>query len=131
MVSNKYKGEKVDNRKILLVDDDQFVRDSLTELLKSWNYEISEAANGEDALQRVNEDGISAILLDIKLGDTDGLSVLKAIRNLNINVPVIVMTAYPGEYNRNQFFDEQAVAFLTKPVKPSDLKVILETLLNK
>jgi CheY-like chemotaxis protein len=118
-------------KRILIVDDDQFVLNSLGSLLKSWQFEIAQATNGTEAFQRLEKDKLSAILLDIKLGDEDGLELLKQIRKTNKAIPVIVMTAYSKEYNRNHFFDQNAVAFLNKPILPSTLKEVLETYITK
>jgi DNA-binding NtrC family response regulator len=117
--------------KILVVDDDDFVRQSLTELLKLWKFEVAEAANIVEALKHIKDNHIAAILLDIKLGNESGLDLLMNIRAQKSNIPVIVMTAYPNDYNPNHFFSENAMAFLTKPIKIDRLKEVLITCLNK
>ena len=116
--------------KILIIDDDDFVRQSLSELLKSWRFEIAEAANSKEAFQQIKNNDFSGMLLDIRLGESNGLDILKTMRKKNINIPVIVMTGYAGEYDKDQFFDLDAVAFLTKPIQPATLKETLKVYVN-
>jgi len=116
--------------RILVVDDDQFVRRSIADLLKAWDYEPMEASNPIEGFACANEEDLSGILLDIRLGEKNGLDLLKRMRAAEIETPVIVITAYPDEYNRNRFFDLGAVAFLGKPVNPMKLKEILGSISN-
>jgi DNA-binding NtrC family response regulator len=114
-----------DKDRVLIVDDNHIVLESLVNLLESWNFETAQAMNIEEALKEVKNNSFSAVLLDIKLGDENGLDLLKSIRALNIKIPVIVMTAYPHDYDWNNFFDLDAVAFLVKPILPANLKNVL------
>lgn len=111
--------------KILVIDDDQFVLESLGELLRSWGYEVIQSSNSKEGLSHTQENKLMTIILDIKLGDENGLDVLKMMRTSGVKTPVIVITAYPSEYTSNKFFDLEAVAFLRKPVQPANLSEIL------
>ncbi|MEK7450084.1 MAG: response regulator [Planctomycetota bacterium] len=117
--------------RVLIIDDDQFVRQSLAELLQSWNLEVTQADGKENGLKQLKQNQVSLIMLDIKLGDSNGLDVLKSIRASGVNVPVMIMTGYPDEYNRNHFFDEKAIAYISKPIKPDNLKEILKMCLKE
>jgi two-component system, NtrC family, response regulator AtoC len=79
-------------RCILVVDDEQLVRWSLAERLRSEHFEVVEAATAAEALERA--DGVDAVLLDFTLPDGDGLSVLKALHERDADVPVIMITAH-------------------------------------
>lgn len=79
---------------ILLVDDDVHVRESLTAVLQSEDHGVSTASNAAEALHEVsNADArYDAVLLDIWLGEDDGLQVLKSIRSDHPDLPVIIMS---------------------------------------
>ena len=79
-------------RCILVVDDEQLVRWSLSERLRGEHYEVVEASSAAEALERA--DGVDAVLLDFTLPDGDGLTVLKALHERDPDVPVIMITAH-------------------------------------
>jgi DNA-binding NtrC family response regulator len=79
---------------ILVVDDEALIRWSLRERLQAAGYRVLEAATGGQALDLLGRDlGIDLVLLDLRLPDTDGLTLLKQIRGCGSRRPVIVMTA--------------------------------------
>lgn len=114
-----------------MVDDNELVRMSLAGLLEKWNYEVSLATNCQEAFDSLKKENISAVLLDIRLGDENGFDVLKAIKDSGKNMPVVVMTAFDKDYNQNHFFDQGAIAFLIKPIQASNLKDILNTCIKQ
>ena len=81
------------NATILVVDDEQLVRWSLAERLRADGYRVVEAATGQDALDRA-ADGVDLVLLDYKLPDTDGVTVLRKVKELDPDILVILLTAY-------------------------------------
>jgi DNA-binding NtrC family response regulator len=80
-------------RHILVVDDEELIRWSLSERLRSEGHEISEAGTAADALERAG-DGVDLVLLDYQLPDGDGISVLKKIRDMDPDAIVIMLTAH-------------------------------------
>ena len=81
------------NATVLVVDDEALIRWSLTERLKSEGYNVLEADTGRAALEQVGE-GVDLVLLDYRLPDTDGVSVLRKIKEMDQDILVILLTAY-------------------------------------
>ena len=79
---------------LLIVDDEKLIRWSLRERLTREGFGIVEAADGASALAALERDPPDLVLLDLRLPDTDGLSVLKGIQNRQPDLPVIILTAY-------------------------------------
>ncbi|MCC6161778.1 MAG: sigma-54-dependent Fis family transcriptional regulator [Acidobacteria bacterium] len=78
---------------ILVADDEQLIRWSLSERLQADGMRVIEAGTGQEAIQRV-QDGVDLVLLDYKLPDTDGVSVLRHIKDYDPDIVVILLTAY-------------------------------------
>lgn len=83
-------------KKILLVDDDVYIRDLYTEVLKDENYDVAIAADGQEAVQMVAQNSFDLILLDVMLPKMDGIQVLSRIKQNEKykNVPVVMLTNF-------------------------------------
>ena len=79
---------------LLIVDDERSLRFSLGEWARDEGYTPLEAANGREAIEAVRDSGVDAVLLDLKLGDEDGLKVLQTIREADPSIPVIMLTGH-------------------------------------
>ena len=86
--------EKPDMAKILLVDDEEYIRQLYSEELGEEGHEVVTAASGHDLLKRIALVQPEVVILDIRLGDYDGLKLLQDIRNHYHDLPVILCTAY-------------------------------------
>ena len=82
--------------RILVCDDEKLIRASLEEHLRSEGYEVSQAEDGGQALKLIEEAPPDALIIDLKMPKMDGLSVLKALRDKEISLPTIVITARAG-----------------------------------
>ncbi len=80
--------------RILLVDDEEYIRQLYTEELSEEGYEVSTMASGHNLLKRIDSFQPEAVVLDIRLVDYDGLELLQDIRNQHHDLPVILCTAY-------------------------------------
>jgi DNA-binding response OmpR family regulator len=80
--------------RILLVDDEEYIRLLYTEELSEEGHEVSTMASGHNLLKRIDSLQPEAVVLDIKLVDYDGLELLQEIRNQHHDLPVILCTAY-------------------------------------
>jgi len=120
---------------ILVVDDEDMIRWTLRESLEGEGYKVFDFANGRDFLHFFNEKGGDIILLDVRLPDASGLDLLLEIRQVDPNVPVIVMTAFGDVETAVTAMKRGAYDYLPKPYNLAEvnllIKKIVETTLLK
>ena len=115
--------------KILIVDDDKNVRSFLERYLKQKGYsQIQSVENGLEALKVIQEENIKLVLLDIRLPDMNGVEVLRKIKNLNKNISVIMITAFPEEATTKEALQVGACDYI---IKPFDLAYLKSTVHDK
>jgi len=95
---------------LLIVDDERSLRFSIGEWARDMGYTPLEAAGGREALEAVREHGADAVLLDLRLGDEDGLKLLRQIREVDPDVPVVMLTALHDIHVATNAFRRGAVA---------------------
>jgi DNA-binding NtrC family response regulator len=116
---------------ILIVDDEQEVRESLEEILGTEGYRLASAATADEGLKKI-EDGIfDLVLLDISLPDRHGLEVLRTIRRENPDIGVIMITAYDSSQMAFQASKEGAESYITKPWDNDKLLLEIRNALDK
>ena len=108
------------NRRLLIVDDDPLMTDSLEFLLQQEGYDVTVAASGTDALRAVRVSPPDLVLLDVGLPDLNGVEVCRRIRAI-WNGPVIVLTARRQEADKVVGLDAGADDYVTKPFASSEL----------
>jgi DNA-binding NtrC family response regulator len=101
---------------ILVVDDERLVRWSLQQKLEQWGYHVSLAEDGSTALGRIQLDNPDLITLDVKLPDMTGIDVLSELRNRNVQIPVIVITAFGVVDDAVRSLKLGAYDFIEKPI---------------
>jgi DNA-binding NtrC family response regulator len=115
---------------ILIVDDDDAMREGLAETVTDLGYSARLAASGKDALALVAAGGIDAVLLDLRMpGGSDGIEVLRRIRAGDNAPPVAVLTAFAGADNTIEAMRLGAFDHLTKPIGRDNLKSLLRGML--
>jgi len=119
--------------KILVVDDEQPLRDALARALRSERYDVEAVPNGEIALERLKTAGneIDAIVLDVLMPGIDGLEVCRHLRSLGDKTPVLMLTARVEVEDRVAGLDAGADDYVTKPFDLEELLARLRALLRR
>jgi two-component system response regulator MprA len=118
--------------KILVVDDERAVRESLRRALELEGYEIDLAEDGEEALHRLQSElEPDAMILDVLMPGVDGLEVCRRLRGQGSRLPVLMLTARVEVENRVAGLDAGADDYLTKPFALDELKARLRALLRR
>jgi DNA-binding response OmpR family regulator len=107
--------------KVLIVDDEELIRNVIKEYLKLNEYEYDEAENGKVALEKVKTDNYDIIIMDIMMPIMDGYQAVKKIREFNKDVPFIMLSARNEEYDKLMGFDLGIDDYVTKPFSPKEL----------
>ena len=107
--------------RILIVEDDDAIATGLSLNLKLAGRTTTIARNGEDALQQIEEEDLALVLLDINLPKKNGLEVLSAVRASDNLVPVIVLSARDGEFDKVAALRLGADDYVTKPFALAEL----------
>ncbi len=110
---------------ILLVEDDVSIGSLLFDLIKGAQYKVRWAKNGTEALQLFSSQAFTCILLDIMMPEKNGFEVLEAIRKVNAEIPVIVLTAKSEIVDKKQAFELGADDYVVKPFEWEELELRL------
>jgi two-component system response regulator AtoC len=116
--------------RLLIVDDERSIRFGVREWARDAGYEAIEAASGKEALELLRENSIDAVILDLKLGDMDGLQVLKKLREAEPQLPVVMLSAHATFDHVIQAVRAGAFWFLSKPLDNDALGALLERALE-
>lgn len=115
-------------KRILLVDDDPVVRTMLQEYLETYGHSVETAANGYEALTKIDQAGYDAVVTDYNMPDLNGLAVLQHIRQRQPSLPVVMMTGErDSEVAIQSFVALGALACLFKPFDFQALEQILKS----
>jgi two-component system, OmpR family, response regulator MprA len=117
--------------RILVVDDERAVRESLRRALELEGYQIELAENGTEALERVESEQPDAVVLDVLMPGMDGLEVSRTIRRGGNRVPILMLTARTQVEDRVEGLDAGADDYLTKPFALEELLARLRALLRR
>jgi DNA-binding response OmpR family regulator len=105
-------------KRILLVDDDEDLREALGEqLLMTEDFDVFEAGNGSDAMEKVKSELYDLIVLDVGLPDTDGRELCRLMRKQGVKCPVLMLTGHDGDLDTILGLDAGANDYVTKPFK--------------
>jgi two-component system, OmpR family, response regulator len=115
---------------VLIVDDTKNIRTLLTKCLELEGYNVKTADDGRSALGMIEKERFDLAFLDIKMPLLSGTEVLRRMRDMGINTPVIIITAYATVKNAVDCTQLGAVAYLQKPFTAEKIKTVLKELLK-
>ena len=117
--------------KIMVVDDDRFIRESLLNIFDEKKYELVLCENGKTALEKIEEETPDAVLLDIMLGDMSGIDVLKKIKSNNSEIPIVMITAYTDVETVVSAIKFGAYDYLAKPLDLDRIEIVIKRVLDR
>jgi two-component system, OmpR family, response regulator MprA len=117
--------------RVLVVDDDKAVRESLRRSLEFNGYEVSLAADGAEALARIASSDPDVVIMDVMMPRLDGIETTRALRTAQNDVPILVLTARDAVGDRVEGLDAGADDYLTKPFALQELLARLRALLRR
>ena len=121
----------MDSLKVLMVDDESRMRKLVSDFLTRKGYEVIEAGDGEEAIDKFYEDkDIALVILDVMMPKMNGWDACKEIRK-NSNVPIIMLTAKSDEASELNGFDCGADEYISKPFSPQILTARVEALIRR
>lgn len=124
--------------RILVVDDDPDLVESVTKLLEDKNHEVIQAYGGEEGLEKTRQEKPDAIILDVMMPDKDGYQVCKELKGDSAykDIPILLLTAVASKissttYTHRMGMETEADDYVDKPIEPGELVRLVERLLNK
>ncbi|MFT6159216.1 MAG: DNA-binding response OmpR family regulator [Myxococcota bacterium] len=115
---------------VLVVDDDERLRDLLSEYLGSRGFQVVTAIDGPQGIEAVRSGGIDAVVLDVMMPGMDGFEVLRQLRPIS-SVPLIMLTARGDDFDRIVGLELGADDYLPKPFNPRELLARLQAILRR
>ncbi len=118
------------NIKILIVDDELIMRESLAGWLERDGHTVQTAASGEEALEKIEELHFDILLVDIKMEGISGLDVLRKVKETDPDAEVVMITAYGSIPSAIEAMKDGAFDYMLKPFDPNELGVLIEKIIQ-
>lgn len=118
-------------QKILIVEDEQPIRTLLAYNLQKAGYETVLAVNGEEAIQKAEQENLDLILLDLMLPKMDGIEVCTTLRQKGLSIPIIMLTAKSDELDKVLGLEIGADDYMTKPFSPREVLARVKAVLRR
>jgi len=109
---------------ILVIDDEESIRDSMCLVLRKEGYLVRSAVSGQEGLNRFGAEGFQVVFVDLKLPGTTGLQVLSRIKESSPETPVIIITGYASIESAVEAMKLGAYDYMTKPFTPEEVRVV-------
>lgn len=116
--------------KVLVIEDEKHIRKIVSDYLKAQGYEILEAQNGKDGLEKFEGEEVDLVVLDVMMPELDGWTVCRRIRKKS-DVPIIMLTARTEEDDELMGFELRADDYVKKPFSPNILVARVRALLER
>lgn len=116
--------------RLLIVDDEEIVRSSLSDWLKEDGYEILAVEDGYKAIEKIKQEDWDLALVDLKMPGMNGIEVLKNVHKIKPKLPVIIITAYATVDNAVMAMKEGAADYIMKPFNSEEISVVISRLVE-
>jgi DNA-binding NtrC family response regulator len=123
--------ESSGGERVLIVEDDTATRTGLTELVRAWGFRAEAAADGEEALRKVTAFRPAIIISDLVMPKMGGLELLKALHDQLNDISIVLLTAQGTVETAVEAIKDGAYDYLTKPVDPPRLKILLDKVVER
>jgi two-component system, NtrC family, response regulator PilR len=117
--------------KILVVDDEQSLRDVLSIMLKRAGYAVTSVADGEEAIEQVQKEIFDLVITDLRMPKVDGMEVLRAVKSTSPETVVLIITAFATADSAVEAMKQGAYDYLTKPFQVDEVQLIIRNALEK
>ena len=120
-----------EHARIIIVDDDEGIRETLVAILQEEGYQVDTAENGKEAIKKTNAEFYNLALIDIRLPDIEGIDLLKEIKETVPKIRKIIITGYPTMQNAIEAVNNGADAYVLKPFDVEKVLRIIKVELEK
>jgi DNA-binding NtrC family response regulator len=117
--------------RVLIVEDEPSTRLGLTELVRTWGFTTDSAADGEEALQKITSFRPTIIISDLVMPRMGGLELLRALKDEGSTLTIVILTAQGTVETAVEAIKEGAYDYLTKPIEPQRLKILLDKIVER
>ena len=117
--------------RLMIVDDELIVRESLLNWFGKYGHEVHTAASGQEALEKIEQKPFQLLFVDIKMPGMDGLELLERVKEEYPDTLVVIITAYGSIESAARAMRAGASDYLLKPFKPDQLSLVMERILNQ
>ena len=117
--------------KILVVDDEQRIREMIRKYAEYEGFAVDEACDGLEAVEKAMKENYDLIVMDIMMPNLDGFSACREIRKTHENIPVILLSALGEEYDKIHGFDLGVDDYVVKPFSPKELMMRIHAILKR
>lgn len=118
-------------KNILIIDDDKYIQQVFTRILRKQGYLIDSAETGQEAMEKLRNQKYDLALIDVKLPDTNGTDLISKMHAMHPDMIKIAITGFPSLEDATKVIDRGASAYLVKPVKSEELIRIINEKLNQ
>ena len=122
--------ERVGKGRILVVDDDEGVRENLAELFDTVGFEVRTAANATEALARLEESPVDVLLTDFRMPGPNGVELIETCRQSYPGLRAILMTAFGDSFTEIESVRRGAIGYVNKPFEADEIVDLVERILS-
>ena len=113
-------------KKILIADDEELIRWSLSQFLESSGYSVDLALNGTEVIKRLENTNYDIIVTDLNMPGLNGIEILIKMKDMGVNLPVIVISAYFSDQLKDKTISNGAFECISKPFEMTDILTIVK-----